>query len=66
MPGLAELRAARRNAIDYRNVEKGGELSYQTADPKRVHALHAWFDAQLSDHGADAMEGHRHRMPAKP
>ena len=68
MPGLAELRAARRDAIaiDYRNVEKGGELLYRTSDPKLVHALHAWFDAQLSDHGADAMEGHQHHMPAKP
>jgi hypothetical protein len=25
-----------------------------------VGALHKWFDAQLSDHGADAMEGHHH------
>jgi hypothetical protein len=25
-----------------------------------VAALHQWFDAQLSDHGADAMAGHMH------
>jgi hypothetical protein len=23
-------------------------------------ALHQWFDAQLSDHGPDAMAGHLH------
>jgi hypothetical protein len=65
MPGLADLRTARRGAIaiDYRDVEKGGELIYRTADLKLAHALHAWFDAQLSDHGADAVEGHQHPMP---
>src|SRR5204863_9805216 len=26
-----------------------------------VAALHEWIDAQLSDHGADAHEGHEHR-----
>lgn len=60
MPGLAELRSARvgQVAIDYKDVEGGAELTYRTADPKLVEALHAWFDAQLHDHGADAMAGH--------
>ena len=38
----------------------GAELTYRTADPKLVAALHKWFNAQLSDHGADAMAGHQH------
>ena len=62
MPGLAELKASKLGqvAIDYKDVEGGAELTYRTADPKLVEALHAWFDAQLHDHGADAMAGHMH------
>ena len=60
MPGLAVLKAARPGqiAITYREVAGGAELSYATAEPGLVQALHAWFDAQLSDHGSDAMAGH--------
>ena len=62
MPGLAELEATRlgKIAIDYRDVDGGAELSYRTTDARLVLALHRWFDAQLSDHGADAMAGHQH------
>lgn len=63
MPGLEALHAAGpgRFRIDYRDVAGGGELRYRSNDPKRVAALHRWFDAQLADHGKDAMEGHHHR-----
>jgi hypothetical protein len=59
MPGLAALQAAKPGqlGIDYQDVKAGAELTYRTADPKLVAALHQWFDAQLSDHGADAMAG---------
>ena len=62
MPGLAELRAGKRGdiSIALRNVAGGAELTYRTGDAKLVAALHKWFDAQVSDHGADAMAGHRH------
>jgi len=62
MPGLADLQAAKPGqvSIDYRDVKAGAELAYRTADAKLVTALHQWFDAQLSDHGADAMAGHMH------
>lgn len=68
MPGLVELEAAKAGqlAIEYREVEGGAELSYRTADPKLVEALHAWFEAQLHDHGADAMAGHMHHEGATP
>jgi hypothetical protein len=60
MPGLAELKAAKPGqvAISYREVRGGAELSYRTRNPHLVAALHSWFDAQLSDHGHDAMAGH--------
>lgn len=62
MPGLAELQAAKPGqvSIDYKDVKAGAELTYRTADARLVAALHRWFDAQLSDHGADAMAGHMH------
>lgn len=62
MPGLADLKAAKPGqiAIDYQDVKGGAELTYRTADASLVAALHEWFDAQLSDHGADAMAGHQH------
>lgn len=62
MPGLADLKAAKSNqvAIDYKEVDTGAELTYRTSNAKIVAALHRWFDAQLSDHGADAMAGHMH------
>jgi len=62
MPGLAELKAAPSGsiAIRYQDVKGGAELSYRTVDATLVSALHRWFDAQLSDHGADAMAGHMH------
>ncbi len=62
MPGLAQLQAAEPGqiSIEYREVAGGAELTYRIGDPKLVSSLHAWFDAQLSDHGADAMPGHQH------
>lgn len=64
MPGLTQLRAAKPGqvAIAYKDVKGGAELRYRTPDAKLVSALHAWFDAQLSDHGADAMAGHHPHM----
>lgn len=69
MPGLAELRLAKPGqiAIDYKDVTGGGQLTYQTGDAVLVAALHKWFDAQLTDHGKDAVEGHAHHGEvAKP
>lgn len=71
MPGLHELKAAAPGQIDvqYRDVEAGGELTYRCEDKSLITALHEWFDAQLSDHGADAKAGevphHHHDTPMK-
>ena len=60
MPGLAMLKTARLGAISltYTDVEGGAEITYRTTEAALLAALHAWFDAQISDHGADAIEGH--------
>jgi len=62
MPGLVALKSAKPGQIDiaYKNVKGGAELRYKTVDSDLVEALHQWFDAQLSDHGKDAMKGHTH------
>jgi hypothetical protein len=56
MPGVAQLAAgAARLEIVYRDVENGGEITYRTTDGALVGALHGWFDAQVADHGSDAV-----------
>jgi hypothetical protein len=58
MPGLAELRAgADRITITYQDIAAGGRITYSTDDPTLATALHAWFDAQVSDHGQHAEHG---------
>lgn len=63
MPGLAQLAAAQRGqiVITYQEVDGGGQLRYHTAEAALVLALHAWFDAQLADHGTDAVSSHEHQ-----
>ncbi len=64
MPGLATLKRAKRSQIEvtYAAIDAGGQITFVASEPVLVRALHEWFDAQLSDHGHDAMQGHHH-MP---
>jgi hypothetical protein len=58
MPGIQDLRtgaAAGRVTISYAALSSGARLTYSTNDPDLLDALHAWFDAQLMDHGSHAM-----------
>lgn len=59
MPGLATLRTAKPGELQvrYRDVPNGGEIDYRSAQPRVIRAVHRWFDAQLADHGHDAMAG---------
>jgi len=63
MPGLAELQPAPANALtaNYRDIERGGEVSYAANTPALVDAVHRWFGAQLADHGRDASEHMTHQ-----
>jgi hypothetical protein len=57
MPGLRALHAgAKRIGVRYADVPRGAKIVYATHDPALVAAIHAWFKAQVSDHGAHAME----------
>lgn len=61
MPGIAELRAGfGQIAVSYAELPDGAQIRYATTDPAMVTALHAWFAAQLSDHGGHATEGGGH------
>jgi hypothetical protein len=57
MPGLADLRAGYAQIdVAYAELPDGAEIRYTTSDPAMVTAIHAWFQAQRSDHGNHAME----------
>jgi len=60
MPGLAELKAAKSGQLQimYRELPDGAEIAYATSIEKLKHAIHRWFDAQLSDHARHAVPGH--------
>jgi hypothetical protein len=55
MPGLKELQAgATRIKVSYAALPSGAEITFKTTDLHLLTALHRWFGAQLSEHGADA------------
>ncbi|MCB0088413.1 MAG: hypothetical protein KDE54_10915 [Caldilineaceae bacterium] len=57
MPGLHELvMGAAKIHIEYSEIAEGGQILYTTDDTELVDAIHAWFDAQVSDHGAHAAD----------
>jgi hypothetical protein len=66
MPGLADMQAAKADELnaDYAELVDGAQITYSSHSPKIVAAIHRWFDAQLNDHGSDAMS-HDNPAPAK-
>ena len=55
MPGIQELKAgASQVKITYSELPNGAQITFETEDFKLTTAVHKWFGAQLSDHGADA------------
>lgn len=58
MPGLHELVAGyERLSVEYSETDRGAQILYTTTDTELVPAVHAWFDAQLLDHGEHATAG---------
>jgi hypothetical protein len=56
MPGLKDLQAgAARIKVTYAALPTGAEIIFETTDLHLLTAIHRWFGAQLSEHGADAM-----------
>jgi hypothetical protein len=55
MPGLKDLQAgAAKMTISYQSLPLGAEITFSAPDVHLLTALHRWFGAQLSEHGADA------------
>ena len=69
MPGLAQLKKAETDDIkyEYKALPNGAQIHYSTEYPQYVQALHEWFDAQISEHGNEAMPEHNkhHSTPAE-
>ncbi|MEV0390365.1 hypothetical protein [Nonomuraea sp. NPDC050643] len=58
MPGLRELEAGHgRVDIRYADLPAGAQITYTTTEASLLKALHAWFDAQVTDHGQHAEHG---------
>ncbi|MGC2047463.1 MAG: aspartate carbamoyltransferase [Gallionella sp.] len=56
MPGLKELQTeAEQISVRYSVLPNGAEITFETADLHLLTAIHRWFGAQLSEHGADAV-----------
>ena len=55
MPGIAELRAnPSKVKVSYSELPEGAQIVFETKDLSMLTAIHRWFGAQLSEHGADA------------
>ena len=55
MPGLKDLQAGATGIkVSYAMLPSGAEITFETADLHLLTAIHRWFGAQLSEHGADA------------
>ncbi|NAS24495.1 aspartate carbamoyltransferase [Herbidospora sp. NEAU-GS84] len=55
MPGLSALEEGHdRIDVRYAEASAGAQITYTTSDPALISALHAWFDAQVTDHGQHA------------
>ncbi len=54
MPGLKDLQSgASRIKVSYSALPSGAEITFETTDLHLLTALHRWFGAQLSEHGAN-------------
>jgi len=55
MPGLKELQTGgSKIKVSYAALSDGAEIVFSTDDKHLLTAIHRWFGAQLSEHGADA------------
>lgn len=55
MPGVSELAGHHQEiTVSYSELPLGAAITFETQDRHLVTAVHRWFGAQLSEHGADA------------
>ncbi|MGD0958427.1 MAG: aspartate carbamoyltransferase [Methylomonas sp.] len=58
MPGLGDMAHAKPGAlqIEYAEETAGATLTFTGHNPDMINAVHSYFNAQLRDHGHDALE----------
>ena len=55
MPGLDDIeKGVAKIKVSYGMLPIGAEIIFATADRHLITAIHRWFGARLSEHGADA------------
>jgi hypothetical protein len=55
MPGLSDMKAnTTRIHVSFAPLPDGAQITFQATDLHAITAIHRWFGAQLSEHGADA------------
>ena len=55
MPGLKELQdGSSQIKVTYAEMPGGAQIFFETTNLRLLTAVHRWFGAQLSEHGADA------------
>jgi hypothetical protein len=55
MPGLKDVEAGAKSIrVSYAELPSGASITFEAADVHLITAIHRWFGAQLSEHGADA------------
>lgn len=55
MPGLDELQTGASSIkVLYASIPAGAQITFETTNIQLLTAIHRWFGAQLSEHGADA------------
>jgi hypothetical protein len=55
MAGISVLKTNfAKMKVTYGEIENGAKIDFETTDTETLNAIHAWFDAQVSDHGSDA------------
>ncbi len=56
MSGIKDLQAgATKVTVQFESLSDGAQIVFTTNDQNLITAIHKWFGAQLSDHGADAL-----------
>jgi hypothetical protein len=56
MPGLKAMQTeSSKIKVSYSELANGAQITFETSDLHALTAIHRWFGAQLSEHGADAM-----------
>jgi len=56
MPGLRVMHErASEIRVRYSDVPRGARIAYAARAPAVIAAIHAWFEAQVHDHGSHAM-----------